>query len=289
MFSCAIGNIFYQVLRIEEGGEFGMCFPDESQVVLTLGGPVWFQSFNDGEHGIEGGLGKTMSRPSIPKDKPNDHQGPDDDDGTELVNDVSSAEPTDTIRYEDKEVRALEIKLYQLLDGEYQPLEMTKSPWEADNGTKYVEGQTSLTAYNAVGKLPQPDPDHFSKAKSKVPRTATFLAAFRLVENDEEDGDVKWPKLPTSEDLYQHVGVDPSCFHATGAMWESIFLDRRTEPEPILDLSEFNMIGRSLEKILQVDIIPVTFANDHMSNGKEYATLVSNLFVREKVDLNSLL
>lgn len=63
MFSCAKGNLFYQVLRIEEGGEFGMSFPDDSQVVLTLGGPVWFQSFNDGEHGFEDGLGKTMFLP----------------------------------------------------------------------------------------------------------------------------------------------------------------------------------------------------------------------------------
>ncbi len=43
MFSCAMGDMFYQVLRIEElreDGAYSMCFPDDSQIVLTLGGPV---------------------------------------------------------------------------------------------------------------------------------------------------------------------------------------------------------------------------------------------------------
>jgi hypothetical protein len=43
MFSCAMGDKFYQVLRIEElreDGAYKMCFPDDSQIVLTMGGPV---------------------------------------------------------------------------------------------------------------------------------------------------------------------------------------------------------------------------------------------------------
>jgi hypothetical protein len=43
MFSCAMGDMFYQVLRIEElreDGAYKMCFPDDSQIVLTMGGPV---------------------------------------------------------------------------------------------------------------------------------------------------------------------------------------------------------------------------------------------------------
>jgi hypothetical protein len=43
MFSCAKGEMFYQVLRIEElrdDGEFNMSFPADSQIVLTMGGPV---------------------------------------------------------------------------------------------------------------------------------------------------------------------------------------------------------------------------------------------------------
>jgi hypothetical protein len=121
-----------------------------------------------------------------------------------------------------------------------------------------------------------------------------------LIDFDEKEN-IEWPEKyepPTSQDLYKHVGVDPSCFHATGAMWEGIFLDRRKGSEPVLDLTEFNMIGRSLEKILQVDIIPATFFNEDegdgekykdKGDGKKYAALVSNLFVRANIDLKSLL
>jgi hypothetical protein len=43
MFSCAMGKMFYQVLRIEElraDRGFEMSFPTDSQIVLTVGGPV---------------------------------------------------------------------------------------------------------------------------------------------------------------------------------------------------------------------------------------------------------
>ena len=43
MFSCAKDDMFYQVLRVEElreDGAYNMCFPDDSQIVLTMGGPV---------------------------------------------------------------------------------------------------------------------------------------------------------------------------------------------------------------------------------------------------------
>jgi len=117
------------------------------------------------------------------------------------------------------------------------------------------------------------------------------VAVIRLVDFDDKEH-VKWSdtnKPPNSRDLYKHVGVNPSCFHATGAMWERIFLDRRTNSEPVLDLAEFHMIGRSFEKILQVDIIPATFFNDDEGDGKECAALVSNLFIRANIDLKSLL
>jgi hypothetical protein len=299
MFSCAKGDMFYQVLRIEEGGEFGMKFRHNSQIILTVGGPVWFQCFNDGEHEIVSGHGRTMmsrgDSVSVPTDKSQDPQEPVEK--TEIVLDKSEHEPTGSIiRYWDPCGRGLEAKVYQLQDGEYKQLCMTKSPWEADNGPKYEEGSTELTAYNAIGELQN------LPITSKGSRSVTFLAAIRLYEGDENGGDRngfgRWPEdleLPTSEELFDHVGVDPD--HdirgiATGAMWESIFLDRRVGPAPVLELAEFNMIGRSLEKILQVDIIPITIDDDDENDegdGKIYAALVSNLFVRENIDLKSLL
>jgi len=55
-------------------------------------------------------------------------------------------------------------------------------------------------------------------------------------DNDDDNDHQRW-KIPTSRDLYNYVGVNPSELHATGAMWERIFLDRRTESESILDLA----------------------------------------------------
>ena len=54
------------------------------------------------------------------------------------------------------------------------------------------------------------------------------------------------------------------------------------------------MIGRTCEKILQVDLIPTTFEDDdeyedNDPNRKEYLALVSNLFVKSNVDLKALL
>jgi hypothetical protein len=81
---------------------------------------------------------------------------------------------------------------------------------------------------------------------------------------------------------------------ATGAMWEGIFLDRRTYragQESVLDFAELHMIGRSLEKILQVDIIPAAFFDDDDNElyRQTSSALVSNLFVKASVDLEALL
>jgi hypothetical protein len=45
MFSCALGDMFYQILRIEElrpseNNNFELSLPADSQIVLTMGGPV---------------------------------------------------------------------------------------------------------------------------------------------------------------------------------------------------------------------------------------------------------
>ena len=40
MLSCAMNGIFYQILRIEELPDVDVSFPIDSQIVLTIGGPV---------------------------------------------------------------------------------------------------------------------------------------------------------------------------------------------------------------------------------------------------------
>jgi hypothetical protein len=87
--------------------------------------------------------------------------------------------------------------------------------------------------------------------------------------------------------------------NATGAMWESIFLLQQREkfsPRASLQLSEIGLLGRSVEKILQVDLLPATFyTSEPKDNEVRFPTtpyptaLVSNLFVHASVDLNALL
>lgn len=212
-----------------------------------------------------------------------------------VINPYEDHDEIDTILYydnnNDKVGRGLEAKVYQFVDGGYKELKLVKSMWEADNGPD----KTGLTAYNAVGKLTENTPRFFGK--SRAPRSATFVAAIRLFEGKENDGR-PWPEqLPTSQEFYDHIGVHPWHEKATGAMWERIYLDRHTcgaGSEPVLDLAEFNMIGRSLEKVLQVDIVPATFKDDGESQNdpkhpKKYSALVSNLFIKANVDLKALL
>jgi hypothetical protein len=220
----------------------------------------------------------------------------------------TEGEMTMTITYYDdnegKGGRGLEAQVYQMdpdAKGGYKQLALAKSMQEADNGPS-GPGSSSLTAYNAVASLEKSGPRLFGQ--QKTPRSATFVAAFRLFEGAEEgDGRVWRPKIPDSKTFYEKVGVDPLCGAATGAMWGRLFLDRRTygvKSEPVLDLAEFNMIGRCLEKILQVDMIPVTFDDedineddvtdeDYKCNRLKYSALVSNLFVKAAVDLEAML
>jgi hypothetical protein len=204
--------------------------------------------------------------------------------------------------------RGLEAQLYQFNpeSGKYTLLKMIKSKMEADSGPKDDKNEeTKLTAYNAVAELKKESHQRGLLGQSKSARSTTFLVAIRLFEGPKrmcpewpkQPCQKDWPELPSSKDLYEHIAVDPSHQNATGAMWEGIFLDRRTYglgSEPVIDLTEFNMIGRTCEKILQVDIIPTTFEDDDEDEDdgpdrKEYSVLVSNLFVKSNVDLKALL
>jgi hypothetical protein len=204
-------------------------------------------------------------------------------------------------KVEDKRGRGLEAQIYQYDpaanggNGGYTQLELVKSSWEADNGPD----KTGLTAYNAVGKLkPELDNAPPPLGQYKPPRSATFVATIRLFEG-EANGLGGWSEEPPSpQAFYAHIGIDPLGNKATGAMWERIFLSPCSYGaglEPVLNLAEFNMIGRSLEKILQVDMIPATFKDDDEANfddtnhKRKYLALVSNLFVKANVDLKAML
>ncbi|KAF7506296.1 hypothetical protein GJ744_011869 [Endocarpon pusillum] len=178
----------------------------------------------------------------------------------------------------------------------YQRLRLTKSTQGIDNGpsTPHSSRASTVTAeeepvvpastYDALGKLPD------MTAAGIGRRNATFVAAIRLFEDPkaEEPANVKWPKIPTSEEIptseqiYDYVAASPLNSRATGKMWETIFLERDLRTDSVSEYTEVSLIGRCLEKILQVDIIPGTFQDDRT------LALVSNLFVLPRVDFKSL-
>jgi hypothetical protein len=185
----------------------------------------------------------------------------------------------------------LEARAYQLYqDKEPKALYMTKSTAAADNAPRPPQ-KTNIQAYNAVGVFED-------LVDGDEPRSAVFMVVFRLFEVNMADQmrgsfvhplSEKWDPLPTSEQVYEHIGVDPASLGATGAMWDSIVVQQSA---PILDLSDVGLIGRSLEKILQVDSVPATFNSTQNLQNKENfdgIALVSNLFMAANVDLKALL
>jgi hypothetical protein len=292
----------------------GLCGTIADWHYLYLG----FQSFNDGDHDLIAGGGVQTMRRSVVLAIPKSRKPDSNNEGglKEKVIDTNQGDRTMTITYwaenmdkakdkpdekkDESEIkgRGLQARLYQFdpddpdsKDG-YKQLELIKSETEADNGPKDNGSEkSSLTAYNAVVPLKK-EAHHRQFARPNQPRSSTFLVAIRLFEGP-KTGPRRWPKLPSSEELYDHIAVHPKHENATGAMWERVFLDRRKYgkgPEPVLDLAEFNMIGRSLEKILQVDIVPATFFDDDEGpKRKKYSALVSNLFIKQNVDLKALL
>lgn len=304
-FSFVKDGILYQVLRIEQGcwsddATADLChqFPNDSQIVLTVGGPVQFRPFD-------------VATKSAEEEEPK---------GNIVVRPPNNDGLVKCVQVLDKDrAIGLEARVYQLLPGErkkasdgswkteeerYKPLRLRKSDSEHDNG----EGGTgNATAYHAYGRLS-------SHTTARKKRSATFIAAFRLFEGSSLPK--SW-KIPTSQEIYTYIGADPKVSKdATGMMWETVFRKRYLLSDPISRLPEVHLIGRCLEKILQVDIVPIAcrdppetpsgdasvksisspFCAKHAPDEPceknplhNSSALISNLFILPSLDYRSLL
>jgi len=109
-------------------------FGARGQIVLTIGGPVWFDSFK--AQVPKGSLAKTTMSPSFQMLK---------EERYDLADDRSPPDPTNIIKYRDvNRGRTMEVKVYQLREGEYHQLLMTRSRLEVDSGPKF-EGEENLS------------------------------------------------------------------------------------------------------------------------------------------------
>jgi hypothetical protein len=170
---------------------------------------------------------------------------------------------------------------------------MIKSEAAVDNGPREVQDKTnSISAYNAIFPLAD-----VAKSKSAHPRSVTFLAAIRFFQDYEPNSENSdyvpapntWPPVLDSKAIYDYVGVSSSNQQATGAMWDTIFIDRFMKSDADMDLDEIGLIGRSLEKILQVELVPAIFTTLDGTHDREEATIVSNIFIRPSIDLEAVL
>ena len=122
-----------------------------------------------------------------------------------------------------------------------------------------------------------------------VNKPHVFLASFRLFEyHGETIAGVAEPTL--SHGAVSHFirnGVPQA--PGTATMWESIFNARQDRRQEITELCEGSIVGRCLEKILCVDLVPATIPQyKGHENAPSHFTLVSNMFLKASVDLTAL-
>lgn len=262
VFSLVKGGVFYQVLRLEQDTALDVKSPNARRIVLTVGGNMWFRTFHEAaamreeivnQQPRDGPL-LSGKRPEIPPS--------DDPYRVTVVHTVSSR---DQLKME------MEVSLVNQ-DGSLERLELTRSDNEMDTDPK------SVPAYNTYKDIP---------CEQSV---TTFVAAFRLSEYSEDDertdddkARLLQDKLIKSKEIPDYVAADMYHPNAIGDMWLTIFVG---EEQQRLDygslLTGANLVGRCLERILQVEMFPV-------GKDQRQLALVSNLFMWPNVDLKALL
>jgi hypothetical protein len=308
MFSFVKDGTLYQVIHIEQGcwsddatADHCHRFPSDSQIVLTVGGPVCFRPFDIAT--------ESLKEEDVKENIGERHSGPDG-----LVKCLQ-------ILNTDRGI-GLEARVYQLVPDEegsdfdgktktvkerYKSLRLRRSVSAYDNGQ---DKAGNATAYHAYGRLPAPNPGIRN-------RSATFIATFRLFEGTSLLSPEHAWDIPTSREIYTYIGADPNVTKdATGSMWDTIFRKRYLLSDPISRLPEIQLIGRCLEKIMQVDIIPIRcrdppehFTIDSLDNTASSpfcpkhspdepctknplhgsSVLIRNLFILPSLDYRSLL
>ncbi|KAH7378144.1 hypothetical protein BKA64DRAFT_250626 [Cadophora sp. MPI-SDFR-AT-0126] len=268
MLSFIKDGVLYQVLRIEastrwEADEFPM-FPYFGNVILEIGGPVRFRNFEQSSQMRTSGSKKTATMPC-----PSEAQhGPEVLPHRKLVinGNIQGISLLDC--WVDPEIE-LDIRVTRLGRGGTQQTDLTLLP-TSDNDIGYFQAKAELNY------------DELTDRKAHSERTVTFMASFRLRDRTEAPG---WPDIPTSEDIYKHIGISSSEPIAVGAMWETIFAQRERLTGRISELSEDRLVARCLEKVLHVDLIPTSFGK---SDARQYPTVTIEKSALSVSDRNQL-
>jgi hypothetical protein len=166
----------------------------------------------------------------------------------------------------------LNVKLYWIRPGEEQ-LEEIKND-ESSNGEASDRPSLSPTGLvNVSIKKRRFDPDV----------SVTFVLSIRLREKRADDVPLT---ILNSEAIYNWIGVDPLSNWATGAMWETLFIQREDTTNTVSELTEVNLVARCLERILHVDAAP---QERREADRMRPLALLSHIFLRVELDMQALL
>ncbi|KAM7197469.1 hypothetical protein V8F20_006614, partial [Naviculisporaceae sp. PSN 640] len=116
-----------------------------------------------------------------------------------------------------------------------------------------------------------------------------FVAAFHLFEV--KDGKIV---VPFNSSQVSHAVISKFVRNGedeapgTASLWQTTFNNRQDKMDCVSELCEGNVVGRCLEKILRVDLVPAKIPRRGSIGSMHHFTLVSNMFLKANVDLKSL-
>lgn len=309
----------YQVLRFDLDNPDEI--PDGTKIVLRIGGSINFRSFLEKDKPPTMAAGKMTAGDRVPARRlASQVTGPGIETATSSQQKAREPPTSDTAVYTwaaDPSVRlAARLYLVEWADpakdrGPAMPLELVCQPGKRSvlkDDTKNPPGYSYRASINVTK----------AHGKDKAQGSFTVAAVFALFETS---SGISWPttlKSPSSmsssmgtvadekretttnrapgdgllisdQEVYDYLGVNSRSERATGAMWETAFLEKGEDSYAISELSEVSLVGRCLEKTLMVDLIPASTQDPQNPNAPQPMALMSNLFVQANLDLKAVL
>ncbi|KAI1746406.1 hypothetical protein F4680DRAFT_463577 [Xylaria scruposa] len=297
-------GICYQVIRLEQRSSPNTdqedtyhLFPLDGQVVLEIGGSIYFQLLKDmtGTGDKENGSNSHIKNLSskvclrIMDERLNI--------GLEarvyqMSANGSHAMPLDLIPSLDQDTCEIRqpVRPSQPSCSNFESSESTFSTYgnsTSSVGNRGINNEPIPLVYRATAKLHKPSRENGGYGN----RSETFITAIRLIHDTDATSASNDPEIPSSEDMHEDIWVEPvrpispleMNSQATGVMWDTILQWRDLHTDSMSEFTEISLMARCLEKILQVDLVPCFYGTNNQA-----LAVISNPFMRPTVSLRSL-
>jgi hypothetical protein len=252
-------GVLYQLLRLDpRHQEAGSKPAEKAELILTIEGPMRLQSFRRlNQRSMEGEIVLSECK------------DPEHSDSACLVGTLDGS----TIHWQ-AELFQFNLRIAGLAT--QVPLKRLKDDKEKkDHCFKTDDNLESLPRFQAELAGIDTDSCH------------VFVAAFRLVDETSPKYSDRI-EMPPHEAVRDFLRSGSPQARGTAPMWRSIFSERQENLECISELCEENIVGRCLEKILSVDLVPARVPQESLEPLRHLA-LVSNMFLRANIDLKAVL